>query len=280
LKTDSLFYRIFQTAPNAFFQLINTPIPNIPYSFISQEVKQTSFRIDGILTPAADTPDQPIYFIEVMGYRDPKGDLYPSFFSEIFLYLNDYRPPNDWRAVLIFTQRRFDPGLPHHYQDFDNSTRLHRIYLDELPATNTTPSVELGILYLIGAKAEIAAEQARQLIARVRQESTDAASQQKILELISTVLVYKYPGFSRQEIEAMLGLNELRQTRVYQEAQQEEALSFVLRLLNRRLGSIEPGIQTQLQALSTAELEELGEALLDFTCLEDLTTWLQTHSSQ
>jgi hypothetical protein len=42
----------------------------------------------------------------------------------------------------------------------------------------------LGILYLIGVKAELAAEQAKQLIARVRQESTDAASQQKILELI------------------------------------------------------------------------------------------------
>lgn len=82
------------------------------YSFSSQEVKQTSFRIDGILVPPSYASDLHIYFVEVQGYREPKDDLYPSFFSEIFLYLNDYRPVNDWRGVLIFTKRRLDPGLP------------------------------------------------------------------------------------------------------------------------------------------------------------------------
>jgi predicted transposase YdaD len=62
------------------------------YSFSSQEVKQTSFRIDGILVPPIYASDIPIYFIEVQGYRDTKGNLYPTLFSEIFLYLNDRIP--------------------------------------------------------------------------------------------------------------------------------------------------------------------------------------------
>ncbi|UBF24260.1 Rpn family recombination-promoting nuclease/putative transposase [Kovacikia minuta CCNUW1] len=293
MKTDSLFYRIFQTSPNAFFDLIGTPNPRgAIYRFTSEEVKQTSFRIDGILTPPPNTPDQPLYFIEVMGYRDRKGDLYPGFFSEIFLYLNRYRPQNDWRAVLIFTQRRLDPGLPIHYTDFDNGTRFQRIYLDELPeqlgvskaSLIETCSLELGILYLVGAEKDVAAEQARRLIARANQESADAASQQKILELISTVLVYKYPELSRQEIETMLGLNELKQTRVYQEALEEgreegrqREATLVLRLLNRQVGNVEPELQPRIQQLSTDQLEELGEALLDFSTLADLITWLQAH---
>lgn len=276
MKTDSLFYRIFVTSPAAFFDLIGSSNPNAAdYRFTSEEVKQTSFRIDGIFTPPPNSPHLPLYFIEVMGYRDRKGDLYPGLFSEIFLYLNSYRPPNDWRAVLIFTQRRFDPGLPLHYQDFDTSPRFQRIYLDELPPEAAHQSLELGILYLVGIQPDAAPDQAKQLIARAQQEVSDRSTQQQIIELIQTVLVYKFPTLSTQEIEAMLGLGELKQTRVYQEAQREEALTFLLRLLTRKFGTIEAEIQSQLQRLSKTQLEELGEASLNFTAIADLLTWLQ-----
>jgi len=39
--------------------------------------------------------------------------------------------------------------------------------------------------------------------------------------LIETILVYKFPTMDRQEIEAMFGISELKQTRVYQEAKEE-----------------------------------------------------------
>lgn len=55
---------------------------------------------------------------------------------------------------------------------------------------------------------------------------------------------------------------------------QEEASSFVLRQLTRRFGSIAPDLQTQIQAMSLDRLESLGEALLDFSTLDDLTHWL------
>jgi len=53
--------------------------------------------------------------------------------------------------------------------------------------------------------------------------------------LIETILVYKFPTMDRQEIEAMFGISELKQTRVYQEAKeegkQEGKLESVSRLL-------------------------------------------------
>lgn len=151
VSTDSLFYQLFQSYPTILFDLIGNPSPRTStYSFSSQEVKQTSFRIDGILVPPLYATDLPIYFVEIQGYRDTKGDLYPSFFGEIFLYLNDYRPANDWRGVMIFTKRNLDPGLPLHYQDFANSPRLQRVYLDELAVEITNCSIGLGVLQLIG----------------------------------------------------------------------------------------------------------------------------------
>ncbi|MEQ8960372.1 MAG: DUF2887 domain-containing protein, partial [Coleofasciculus sp. C2-GNP5-27] len=41
------------------------------------------------------------------------------------------------------------------------------------------------------------------------------------IDLIETIIVYKLPQKSREEIEGMLGLSELKQTKVYQEAKQE-----------------------------------------------------------
>ena len=286
MQTDSLFYQLFQNSPGVLFELLGNPDPRTStYSFSSQEVKQSSFRVDGILVPPIYARDLPIYFVEVQGYRDTKGDLYPSLFSEIFLYLNDYRPVNDWRAVVIFTKKSLDPGIPRHYQEFANNPRLQRIYLDELTIDEAESSLELGVLKLIGVKLDIAPEQARKLVARTT-EVTDAARQRKILELVETVLIYKFPERSRQEIEQMLGLNELKQTRVYQEALEEGIeqgrlegrlegeLSVVMRLLTRRVGAIEPQLRSRLQQLSTTQLEELALALLDFTTKADLETWL------
>jgi predicted transposase YdaD len=59
-----------------------------------------------------------------------------------------------------------------------------------------------------------------------------------------------------------------------EEGRREEAVSLILRLLNRRLGEISSTLSQQIQELSLEQLETLGEALLDFTSLTDLTTWL------
>ncbi|BAB76696.1 DUF2887 domain-containing protein [Anabaena sp. FACHB-709] len=50
-------------------------------------------------------------------------------------------------------------------------------------------------------------------------------------ELIETIIFYKFPQKSRQEIAEMFGLSELKQTRVYQEIKEEALLEAVPRLL-------------------------------------------------
>ena len=58
---------------------------------------------------------------------------------------------------------------------------------------------------------------------------------------------------------------------------QEGELTLVIRQLARRIGSIAPAQETQIRSLPLAQLEELGEALLDFTQPCDLDNWLQSH---
>ena len=54
--------------------------------------------------------------------------------------------------------------------------------------------------------------------------------------------------------------------------QQEKA--FVIRLLTRKLGNLTPQLQTQVSSLKIDTVESLGEALLDFTSVADLESWL------
>ncbi|MFZ4703128.1 MAG: DUF2887 domain-containing protein, partial [Candidatus Methylumidiphilus sp.] len=58
MKTDSLFYRLLQAEPTLAFELAGLSVPKPEgYRFISQEVKQTAFRFDGIAEPPDDRPD-------------------------------------------------------------------------------------------------------------------------------------------------------------------------------------------------------------------------------
>jgi predicted transposase YdaD len=95
------------------------------------------------------------------------------------------------------------------------------------------------------------------------------------MELVETVIIYKFPKLGREEIEKMLGLSDLKETKVYKEGRAEEAQVLVFRLLARRVGTLPPTVEAQVQALELPQLEALGEALLDFKALGDLTEWLR-----
>ena len=57
----------------------------------------------------------------------------------------------------------------------------------------------------------------------------------------------------------------------------EKEKSLIIRQLNRRIGEIDSLLIQKVQQLSVEKLEELGEALLDFTSITDLETWLKNY---
>jgi flagellar biosynthesis/type III secretory pathway protein FliH len=62
-----------------------------------------------------------------------------------------------------------------------------------------------------------------------------------------------------------------------QRGRAEGERSLVLRQLTRRLSTLPTSAAEQVQALDLPQLEALGEALLDFVQLSDLTDWLQSN---
>jgi len=105
---------------------------------------------------------------------------------------------------------------------------------------------------LVVESEERTAERAIQLISQTRQQVADELTQRKTIELIETIVVYKFPRLSRHEVENMLGLDVFRQTRVYQEAFEEGEQQ------GRLAGKLEAVPQLLKLGLS---LEQVAEAL-------------------
>ncbi|HLK56355.1 MAG TPA: DUF4351 domain-containing protein [Chthonomonadaceae bacterium] len=63
------------------------------------------------------------------------------------------------------------------------------------------------------------------------------------------------------------------------EGRHEGKETLVVRQMRKRFGAISPEITKRLDALSSDELDQLGEDLLDFTSIVDLENWLARHKS-
>jgi predicted transposase YdaD len=62
-----------------------------------------------------------------------------------------------------------------------------------------------------------------------------------------------------------------------QEGRQEGEKNLIIRLIKRRFKVISPELENQINNLSLNQLENLGDALLDFQSLDDLINWLDNN---
>jgi predicted transposase/invertase (TIGR01784 family) len=221
MVTDPLFYRLFATSPETFFLLLGMP-PDAAremaarYEYQAIEFKETSHRTDGVFLPKE--PALPIYFLEVQFY--PLASVFADLLAKAYTYLKQHDPAQPFRGIVLFASRGLEPADVAPYQPLLDAGLVQRFYLDELQELPDAP-LGLSILYLIGQAENEAATLARELVGRAKREIEDASSRSELLQLIETVAIYKLRQFSREEIQTMLQISDLRDTRVYQEALEE-----------------------------------------------------------
>ncbi len=66
--------------------------------------------------------------------------------------------------------------------------------------------MKTAVMQLTIASEKAMAERAKKLIERIQLESTEALPKNEIIDIITTIAVYKFSSLSREEVEAMLGL--------------------------------------------------------------------------
>jgi predicted transposase YdaD len=175
--------------------------------------------------------------------------------------------------VVIYPSRRTEQTDWHPYRSLLGSDQVHRVFLDELGTIDQLP-LGLALMVLTTLEETQAPAAARHLLNRTQQEITEPETCRAIIEMLTTIMIYKFTQLSRAEVEAMMEVR-LEETRFYQDVKQEEAIKLILRQLTRRLRQ-ELAEETRLRvgALPLPQLEDLGEALLDFSTIDDLNYWL------
>ena len=188
----------------------------------------------------------------------------------------------------------------HPHRSLLNGEQVHRIFLNELGNIRELP-LWVALMVLTTVDEAAAPEEARHLIGRTEQVAS-ADETRAIIEMITTIISYKFKELTTREVEEMLDIT-FEETRVYreikaeaeqkgleqgleqglergrQEGRQEEAADLILRILTKRFEMLSDSVRNDVSALTVEDLEALGEALLDFNSLSDLSHWLEQHSS-
>src|SRR6266478_4552510 len=93
MKTDPIFYRLFETSPETFFLLLGMSADLAAdtaarYEYKALEFKETSHRVDGVFLPKE--AGLPVYFLEVQFY--PLPNAYAGLLAKVFTYLKRHDP--------------------------------------------------------------------------------------------------------------------------------------------------------------------------------------------
>jgi predicted transposase/invertase (TIGR01784 family) len=220
MKSDHWFFAVFRDLPWLYFRLIGLPEGQATnYRFDAAELKEISLRLDGILRPEA--PGETFFFLEAQLYKD--AAFYRKWVAKILLYSHKNQIEADWRGLVLFGGRSHEPNPSYGIQEWIDSGRIRRVYLEELPDFPGA-SLEVAVLKLAIAKPDNLLDQARDLVTQVKATNASVQEPKKLLAIIEAFVVSNFPQLTRAEIQAMLLLNDIRESTIFQEGLQEGKL--------------------------------------------------------
>ncbi|MFM7876375.1 MAG: Rpn family recombination-promoting nuclease/putative transposase, partial [Microcystis panniformis] len=131
------------------------------------------------------------------------------------------------------------------------------------------------------------AEKQENLLRQIAQEIEQISDSREQSNLAASTAILAGLVLEKDIIQRLLRKDIMKESVIYQEiwseglqegrqeGRQEGEANLVLRQLNRRVGDISPELLPNIRSLDLEQLENLGEALLDFQSLQDLEQWLE-----
>jgi predicted transposase/invertase (TIGR01784 family) len=166
-------------------------------------------------------------------------------------------------------------------EQFVDTNTTHRYRVIRLWEQDPTPLLANPALLPLAALA--GANSSNALLEEVASRLDMIEEQEQRRNISACTGILASLRFDNDTIRQVLREDVMREAPMYQEiiqegmqqGKREEALSFIMRLLAKRIGTVTLDLQLQIQNLTTTQLEELGEALLEFNNASDLTAWLE-----
>jgi predicted transposase YdaD len=135
--------------------------------------------------------------------------------------------------------------------------------------------------------APLAATSQPQSLLQQVAERVEGIEAQKKPEILTYTKILAGLKYRKDLIQQLFKGGMMRESVIYQDILAEgeqkgraaEGRSLVIRLLTRKLGELPQDVLRKIEILSLEQLENLGEALLDFINMNDLQAWLESVES-
>ena len=165
---------------------------------------------------------------------------------------------------LVRQERYVTPVMTHQF-------RIIRLWEEPVDVFLNTPGLlPYAVLSRAVDKESVLAQVVKEL-----EQITDPREQSNLVAATSILAGLE---LEEQTIRQLMRSPVMRESTMYQSILREGRTAgekaLILKLLTRKLGTLSPDITTKVSALSIERLESLGEALLDFTSIADLESWL------
>lgn len=280
MKTDPLFYELFQAAPQTFFELVQIT-PPCPYRFESITVKMSEKRIDGVLEPLDIS--QPYYFLEVQAF--PDDVIYWRATREVATFFEQRPQLKDarWQVIVLWVNIADDPGFGA-LRLLARKPKPNLVSLDLIDLLKKLPenSLALNVLRPLLAEDEREVrENVVQWVENIRQATgADANLEERLMSVFSQLIEQKFKTLNYKELSQMLRLTPLRETTSGQELLKEDRIDILLNQIEVKFGispEMTEKLTTDLAQLDVTTLRALLRQLLRLDTLEQLQFWIADH---
>ncbi len=206
MKTDPLFYELFRLYPSSLSELTGLEVQG-DYVFESITVKSTEKRLDGFFR-RRDGQGADI-FLEVQGYDDPK--IYWRLLQEIFTYYAQADETRPFTAVILFTDKKYDPeDCP--VSGFLPPNNLIIRYLPDCLKFGDKAGPLTVLKPLILEKKKKLPESVPKWKAEIDSLKLSESTEKLLIELLENAIINRFPKITVKEIENMLHYTPIEKT--------------------------------------------------------------------
>ncbi|GJD24068.1 hypothetical protein RIVM261_090240 [Rivularia sp. IAM M-261] len=188
--------------------------------------------------------------------------------------------------VVIFLQPTNDPIA--YTDEYKDETTLHKYKVIRMWEQNPERFLKSEALLPLAPLA--ATTSPEELLSQVAQKIATIPNRDDRQNTAGYTQILAGLKFDKNMIRNLLSEDIMKESVIYQdilqkgeqkgekkgreEGEKNEAFRFLSRQLNRKFGAIDASILQRLQALTTEQLEALGEDFLNFSNISDLEAWL------
>ena len=192
-----------------------------------------------------------------------------------------YRLPIE-QVVIFLKHTNSELVFQNQYQD-DHTTHDYRII--RIWEQNPAPLLVTPELLPLAALAQ--SDNPNTLLEQVARQVAIIEETEQRQNISACVFVLAGLRFEKKLIRQLFREDVMRESVTYQDileqgvqkgmqqGMQRGEVAILQRQISRRFGELEPQVNERIQRLAIPQLEDLGEALLDFSNASDLAAWLQ-----